>query len=163
MRGQIGAQPALLRRARAHVDVRVDHHDVPRAQVVAVVADPRIARRRAPVRVVTRRAGRRPVVVLVVAGRRAGARLVPAPGWIEAIHVVRQRPVWVGAITERGDRADDAVEHARRPFLAGARAIRDVARTGEYRRARRGLHRDGRRANDAFTRRPDGGRAWGQS
>ena len=163
MRRQIGAQPALLRRARAHVDVGIDHHDVPRAQGVAVVADARIARRRAPVRVVARRARGRPVVVLVVPGRRARARLVPAPGRIEAVHVIRQRPVWVGTVTERGDLADDTVEHSGRSFLAGARAVRDIARTSEYRGTRRALHRDGRRANHAFTRRPDGGRACGQS
>src|SRR2546427_12117333 len=76
-RGEIGPQPRFLRRAGAHVDVAVQRNDVPGAEIVAVVAQPGRPGLRPEVAEVT---GGAPRVMVVVAGRGAGAPLVPAPG-----------------------------------------------------------------------------------
>src|SRR6266516_2220847 len=38
VRGEVGAEPALLGRARAHVQIRIQRDDVPGTEIVAVVA-----------------------------------------------------------------------------------------------------------------------------
>src|SRR5438105_5399988 len=76
-RGEIGAQPLLLRRARGLREVAAKGDDVPVAQVVAVVALRRIAGGRTEVAEIAGGPGR---AVLAVGGGRPGARLVPAPG-----------------------------------------------------------------------------------
>src|SRR5262245_58467245 len=76
VRRQIRSQPRLLCGARAHVDVAVERDDVPLADVVAVVAAAGGPGCGSKVAEVTRRTGS---VVVVVAGRRPGARFELAP------------------------------------------------------------------------------------
>src|SRR2546427_5343449 len=87
-RGEIGPQPRFLRRAGAHVDVAVQRNDVPGAEIVAVVAQPGRPGLRPEVAEVTGGARR---VMVVVAGRGAGARPVPAPGRGGAMRLVPGR------------------------------------------------------------------------
>src|SRR5207249_9447115 len=77
MRGEVSPEPLLLSRARVHRDVAVERHDVPGAEIVAVVSLGGIARRGPEVGEVVR--GGRARVILVVAKRGRRARLVPAP------------------------------------------------------------------------------------
>src|SRR2546425_1115851 len=80
---QVCTQPLLLRRAGAHVDEGVEHDDMPRAEVVAVVVVPAVADDGAvltkEVAIVVGRAGRDRVMVLVVARRAADDRLILPP------------------------------------------------------------------------------------
>src|SRR5256885_15854572 len=76
-RGEIGAEPLLLSRARGRRDAAVQYHDVPVAQVVAVVALAGGPSRRAEI--VEVRLGA-PLLVLDLAGRGARPRLMAAPG-----------------------------------------------------------------------------------
>src|SRR6266498_2481707 len=75
VRGEVGLEPLLLRGARGHRDVAVEHDDVPVPHVVAIVAFPRLTPG-GPV--VVEIPGRSRGLVFVVARRRLGARLVPA-------------------------------------------------------------------------------------
>src|SRR2546426_6027350 len=86
---QIGAQPLLLGRARPVGDLAVQRDDVPRAEVVTVVALGGITRGRAEVAEV---AGRVVAHVVVIAGNRPGAGLVAAPSRGVAVRVVATRP-----------------------------------------------------------------------
>src|SRR5256884_8421766 len=81
-RGEIGAEPLLLCRPCGGRDAAVQHHDVPVAQVVAVVALAGGPRRRAEI--VEVRLGTA-LLVLDLAGRGAGARLMAAPGRVVAL------------------------------------------------------------------------------
>src|SRR5437879_10611070 len=101
-RGEIGAQPLLLRRARGLRDVAVKGDDVPVAQVVAVVALRRIARGRTEVAEIAGGPGR---AVLVVAGDRPGARLVPAPGGGVAVGAPVAGPARMPALARQKKRA----------------------------------------------------------
>ena len=123
-RGEIGAQPLFLRRARGLRDVAVEGDDVPVAQVVAVVALRGIARRRAEIAEVPRRAGR---AVLVVAGDRPGARLVPAPRGVVAVGVIGARPAGIGVVARQEHGAGDRVEQVCGEGVAVAGAVCDVA------------------------------------
>src|SRR5256885_16235204 len=83
---EVAPEPLLLRRAGIHGDVAVQDDDVPGAQLEAVIALRGVARRRAEIAVIARRAAR---VVIVVAGRRLGAGLVAAPGCRASLAVAR--------------------------------------------------------------------------
>ncbi len=65
--GELGAQPLFLGRSGGHRDVVVQHHDMPRTQVVAVVVLRRVPRGRAEVLVVSR--GARGLVILIAYAR----------------------------------------------------------------------------------------------
>ncbi len=162
--GEIGAQPALLRRAGGaghHGAVAVEHHDVPGAEVVAVVAAAGAARAAAEVREVRRRAGR---PVLVVADARPGDRLQPAPAPVVRRGERGRGAALVLVVAERGDDVGHrALREAGRGGLAAARrravaavegrvgrVAGDVARSDEDRvvGADRDGGRRGRRARD---------------
>src|SRR5207249_9103010 len=76
VRRELAAQPLFLRRAGAHGDVAVQHHDVPGAEIVAVVALPGVARRAAEIREIAARARGQ---VVFVTRRRARPRPLPPP------------------------------------------------------------------------------------
>src|SRR4029453_13214547 len=118
--GEVRPQPTALRRGRAAAaefrGVRVEHEDVPRPGVVAVVAPGRIASSGTEVAVVALGSGR---LVVVVAGRGPRPRLVPAPGRTVAIAELGSRPGRIGVVAEGDDRAGDAVEQL------GCRAVGD--------------------------------------
>src|SRR5213080_1328477 len=105
MRGEVSPEPLLLSRASVHRDVAVERHDVPRAEIVAVVPLGRIARRGPEVGEVVR--GGRARVVLVVAERGARARVVPPPARVVTALVVRERPTRVDVVTEGEHGAGD--------------------------------------------------------
>src|SRR5256885_4586801 len=81
-RDEIGAEPLLLSRARGRRDPAVQHHDVPVAQVVAVVALAGGPSRGAEIVEVWLGTA---LLVLDLARRRAGARLVAAPNRVVAL------------------------------------------------------------------------------
>src|SRR4029450_3569106 len=86
--GKIGQQPRVLRRSGACVDVAVQRNDVPAGDIEAVVAAALRSRGIAEVVVVASGAGGD---VVVIARTRADARLVPAPGGLEAVGILRGR------------------------------------------------------------------------
>src|SRR2546430_5657616 len=104
VRREIGLEPRLLGRAHGGRDERVvavQHDDMPRTEVVAVITlagipaeDARIAG--APIADIADSGGTR--VVVVVAGHRVRAGLVSAPARIVAILVIGERAVRVGAV-----------------------------------------------------------------
>ena len=128
VRGEVGLEPeALGRAARAAADltaVRVQHHDVPAAEVVAVPALRRSAGHGAEVGVVARCV---PAAVFVVAHHRARARLVAAPARLVAALEVRGRPVGIGVVAECEQAAEAPIEQRRRRLVARRVAARDVA------------------------------------
>src|SRR4029077_12285841 len=87
-------------------------------------------------------------VVVVVAGRRVRASLVPAPGGIIAVLVVGERPVRIGGISDGEHRAGDRVEDGGRGRGIGGGAPGNVASTDERDRRRHG-HGKGARARPA--------------
>src|SRR5438132_6300056 len=124
--GEVGAEQLLLRRGDPHVYARVEHDDVPAAELVAVVPGAWIPGGGAEVLPVGRSPG---AVVLVRADGRPGARLKPPPRRPVTIGEVRGdavRPVHVVAGGE--DRAGDAVEQGGGRLVPLSVAARDVAR-----------------------------------
>src|SRR5207237_8505791 len=84
VRGQVVLPPHVLLRARAVGDVPgvlIQYDDVPRAELEAVVS---LAARPGAVAEVIERAVRCAGLILMVAERRVGARLVAAPGRVVA-------------------------------------------------------------------------------
>src|SRR5436305_1033135 len=73
---EIALQPLQLRRRGADVDLRIERHHVPGAQVVAVVALPRRAGGAPEIAEIGGSSGG---VVVMDPGRGAGARLLAAP------------------------------------------------------------------------------------
>ena len=104
MGGEIGAQPRLLRRpgpAAADLNaVRVQHVDVPAAEVVAVVALRGVAGERAEEAVVAGGVRRH---VVVVPGRRLRGGLVDAPVRRVAVRVLVHGAALVRVVAERDD------------------------------------------------------------
>ena len=98
VRREVAAQPRELFRTGRHVDVAVEHDDVPARLVVAVPTLRARPRRVAEVVVV-----RPPALgdVLVVAGNRPRARLEVTPGGVVAGRVVGVRAVGIRVVAER--------------------------------------------------------------
>src|SRR2546429_1394646 len=140
-------------RAGGGADVAVEPHDVPGAEVVAVVELAAVPRRGAeivPVAELVRR------LVLVVTDRGTGARLVSAPGGIVTLGVVGVRAVGIGVVARREYRARNAIEQLCGRVVTGTAAVGDVAGTDQY-------HGGGRRRRGRWRRwrrRRRGGRPW---
>src|SRR5438093_12884886 len=107
---EIALQPRELSGSGGDVHPTVQGNDVPRAEVVAVVALPGLACGAPEVGEVGSGAGR---VVVVNAGCGTRARLVTAPGRVVAVREVAHRPVGIGVVPGRENRAVDAVEQGR--------------------------------------------------
>src|SRR5207247_8288081 len=140
MRSEVSPEPLLLGRARAHGDVAVERHDVPRAEIVAVVSLGGIARRGAEVAEVV--GGGRARVILVVAERGGGADLVPAPARVVAVLVVRERAARVDIVAEGEHGARSRVEDGGRGLIAAGAARGDGPGPDERRGRRRCGHGD---------------------
>src|SRR5207247_2250777 len=126
--GEVGTEPLLLRRAGRRGDVAVEGDDVPRPDGVAVVPLPGVARERAEVRVIRRRGG---AVVLVIARRRARARLVTSPGAVVAARVIGRTPVGIRVVARGEHDAGQRVEQRGVVFTAGDNAYPDGS-TSDY-------------------------------
>src|SRR5207302_4886901 len=98
VRREVGAEPLLLGRACAHVDLGVQRYDVPAAEIVAVVALAGVAGGDAEVTEIARRPG---LLIVVVARHRVRALAVAAPAGREAILVVRIGAVRVGVVAQQ--------------------------------------------------------------
>src|SRR5881396_295031 len=140
MRGEVSAEPLLLGRARAHGDVTVERHDVPGAEIIAVVSLGGIARRGPEVGEVVR--GSRARVILVVAERGRRARLVPAPARVVAVLVIRERPARVDIVAEVEHGARCRIEDGGRGLVAAGAARGDGPGPDERRGRRRCGHGD---------------------
>src|SRR5439155_5036901 len=127
----------------------VERHDVPRAEIVAVVPLGGIARRGPEVGEVI--GGGRARVVLVIAKRGGGARFVPPPARGIAVLEVRERSARVNVVADREDGAGDRVEDGRRGRITSGGAARNGPGPNE---------RDGRRRH-CDARRGRGGGAGG--
>src|SRR5258708_9475921 len=128
VRGEIGAQPFLLRRTGfAAADVlalAVQHDDVPRSEVVAVVAGLWVAGSGAKIIEVRRGAGG---TKFMVAGRRTRAGFRAAPRFVVAGEIFLAA-AGVGKIADGHDSAGDFVEELCRGLRTGKiLAIRDIA------------------------------------
>ena len=128
-RREVVLEPHLLGGAGAHVEVAVQHDDMPGAQVVAVVT--LVLLSRGPAEVVEVARGVLGVVFDVARGR-PGARFLRPPGGVIAVLVIRARPVGGGVVAGREHGAGNPPKQLRRLLVAGARARRDVAGTDEY-------------------------------
>ena len=151
-RGEVGAQPRLLRRARGGGDVgavAVQHDDVPGARVEAVVTLGRVTRGGAEIaEVAGSRAAR---VVLVIAEHRCRTGLLPSPRRVVAVVVYRRRTAGIGGITEGEDGPRHGIENGGRRFVVAAVAAGNIAGAHQH---------DGRRCRDGGGRRIGGaGRA----
>src|SRR3989442_5456478 len=123
MRSEVSPEPLLLRRTSDQGDVIVERHDVPGAEIVAVVSLGGIARRGPEVREVV--GGSRARVILVVAERGSRARLVPAPARVVAVLVIRERPARVDIVAEGEHGARSRVEDGGRGLIAASPARSD--------------------------------------
>src|SRR5256885_7714220 len=132
-RGEIGAEPLLLSRARGRRDAAVQYHDVPVAQVVAVVALAGGPSRRAEI--VEVRLGA-PLLVLDLAGRGARPRLMAAPGRVVALAEAILGAVVVREVAGGEDGAGDPVEQGGGRRVVAVPAGRDVARADQHLPAR---------------------------
>src|SRR5688572_2259204 len=120
MRGQVGPQPAFLRRPHpAAADlgaVRVQRVHAPGASVIGIPAPVRVAGRRSEVAEVPRRAGR---LVLVVARCGARPRRMPAPARPVAGAELPERAAFVGVVAGGEDGSREAVQHLGGLLVAG--------------------------------------------
>src|SRR6266567_7648789 len=129
--------------------VRIEDDNVPATEIVAVVSLRRIA-------------GDRPVVlevpvrvsagIFVIAWRGTCSRLLTSPGWLIALLVLLDRPVFVGVVPCRehhhlaGGVGDHLVQEVRGQRVVLLCAGRNVARPNEYRVVRFGCaYRRGRK------------------
>src|SRR5947207_12256596 len=128
-RGEIGAEPLLLCRPCGGRDAAVQRHDVPVAQVVAVVALAGGPSRRAEIVEVRLGAA---LLVLDLAGRGAGARLMAAPGRVVALVEPIPGAVVVREVAGSEDGARDPVEQRGGRGVVAVPARRDVARADPY-------------------------------
>ena len=132
IRGQLGAEPQLLRRSNGHRDLIVEHHDVPGTKIVAVVILGGVAGEIAEVQKETRC---RRLLVVVLADRRPRPRLVgSSPRWIVAVIEVGERCVAVGIIA-RGEHRGARVSVEQRPcgIVVGAITPCDIAGADQHR------------------------------
>src|SRR5206468_7088739 len=121
---EVRLQPLLLHRAgpARHRGGVVEHDDVPVVtQVEAVVPLRRIARRRPEVAEV---AARPHDVVFVVPDGRMRARLVPAPGRVVAVRVIRRAAARVHVVAQHEDAPREVVQDLR---LASSTSVPQVA------------------------------------
>src|SRR5439155_21409501 len=123
---EVGAEPALLERARAHVQVRVQRDDVPVAKLVAVVARAPLAGRDPEVVEV---AAGSPEVIVVIPRNGVGALPVASPSRLIARRVVVVRAVRVRVVPQRKHGARNGVEQLCGRRGVARRAGRDVPRT----------------------------------
>src|SRR5215467_12339597 len=118
MRREIGAKPALLRRTCfAAADVfafTVQNDDVPRAEIVAVVAGLGIASENAEIVEVGRCTC---CVEFMIARCRPGARSCTAPGFVVALEIFF-RAVRVSEVARGEDRTRNLIEQPGRGFRA---------------------------------------------
>ena len=126
--GQVGLQPGHLSRAVAHRHVAVQHDDVP---IAAVVGVPTVGSGGGGAEVAVVPGGVRRVVV-VIAGDRSGAGLVPTPTGVVAVGEFRGGACLVDVVTEGEHLARDAVEQVGGGLVPVGRAHRDVARADEH-------------------------------
>src|SRR5215470_6586580 len=121
MRGEIGPEPGILRRAGRRRDVAVEREDVPGAEVVAVIPPARRACGRTEVGIVGARARR---VVFVISRGWLGAILVAPPRGVIAVVELVCRAVVVGVVAEQVDRrgVGDGVEQLRSGFVTAIAA-----------------------------------------
>src|SRR5438876_9333066 len=130
---EVGLEPLLLRRTHRCGDpvvVAVQYDDVPRADVVAVIAPGGgVAGGGAEIAEIPRGAGAR--VVVAVAGRGERARLVSPPAGIVAALVLRRRAVGVRGVAQGEDRPGNRVEQESGGVGAGRAAAGDVAGADE--------------------------------
>jgi len=149
-RGEIGAEPLLLRPAGMPVDVAVQDDDVPIAEVVAVVPLVPVRGSHAEIGEVPLR-GRRQVVV--IPGRGTSPLPVTAPGGLVAPRVFGRCAVLIGVVAEREHGAWNAVKQLGGPLVVGVGGItaRDIAGAHEHLRCtgRLDQHRD--RLRSRFT------------
>ena len=134
---EIGLEPQLLsgaHRGRHERVVAVQHHDVPRPDVDAVVAEAARPGRGAKV---VPRAVRVAQAVIVVADGRVGAEQLPPPGGCVTVRKIGARPAWVRVVATRDDGPGDGVQNARRLDAAGVIAVGDVSAEQHHLRARR--------------------------
>lgn len=131
---QLCPEPSLLRRpfvAATHVSaVAVENNHTPGPEIVGIVT-------------LRRRTGRRTEVsevalsvlgeVIMVAGRWAYARLVPAPRGCKAANELLKSAPLIDIISRCEDCSSNAIEQLRRHFVAGAFATRDVSSPDEHR------------------------------
>jgi hypothetical protein len=134
MRLQILLQPFFLRRAGAAAAggpaLGVEHHDVPRAQVVAVRAGLGIARGGAEIIEVGRSVAG---IEIMIAGRWVRARFVTAPCRPVAILEFLRAAVGIDVVAYGEHRAGNFVEQLGSGFCAGKiAAVGDVARADEH-------------------------------
>ena len=127
--GEILLEPVDLRRVRQaaadeEIALRVEGDDVPRAEVVAVIALRRIAGRAVPVAEVPGGARR---AVFVAADCRLCPRLMAAPCGVVALIKLRRGAVLVSKVSGRHHGARQAVEERSRGRVAGGVAPGDVA------------------------------------
>src|SRR6185436_6782608 len=132
--------------------VRVERDDVPAAQLIRVPARAGAPGLRAEVGEVAGRAGR---PVLVVAGRRADARLEAPPRGVERVLEVGER---AGRVLQVAERRDDvrplALDEARRVRLPAGEARAPLAgRAGDVAGGDERRAADGRRGRGAGPRR----------
>src|SRR5205823_1714907 len=133
-RGEVVLQPLELRRCGADIDLRVERHHVPGAEVVAVIALPRRPGRAAEVAEIGGSPGG---VVVVNPGRGTGTRLVATPGRVVAVREVAGRAVGIDVVTGRVHRSLYPIQQRGRGFVAGRAAVGDVARAHEHHASRR--------------------------
>src|SRR5216684_2970972 len=100
MRGKIRSQPLFFWRsgptAANFPALRIQHHNVPRAEFVAVVTCFRVSRGRAEIlEVVVCTRGMK----LVVAHRRMGSALHASPGFVVALEIFR-RAIWISQVSK---------------------------------------------------------------
>src|SRR5689334_19498311 len=112
---QFIAQPLTLGRVRVHRDIAVQRKDLPVAFAIGVVTEPRRSRALSKIIKVGNRARR---VVVMIAGRGPGSRLVTAPGRVITIQKITDRSGGVGVVACREDRSLQTVEQFGRCFGA---------------------------------------------
>ena len=141
--GEVAAEPRRLRRAAARLDVAVERHGVPAADLEAVVPQARRPGVRTEIFEVWLRARR---LVLVVARHGARPASVSPPCRPVAVAELLARAVKVLIVAEREHRAADAVQQPRGGFRVQV-AHGDVAGADERLQACRQHRRRDRRWN----------------
>src|SRR2546430_4910501 len=112
---EIALQPLQLRRRGADVDLRIERHHVPGAEVVAVVALPS---RAGGVPEIAEIGGSPGGVVVMDPGCGPGARLETTPGRGVAVCEVAGRAAGIDVVAGREHRPLDPVQQGRRGFVS---------------------------------------------